>query len=92
VDGHADSVTPALRASAAATNLSVSARRIRQLIGSVAFERLSHFPIPYNTRGIEHRDLPTQHAAGWPHLLARLSIGARSDDLGPDPFAATGDG
>jgi uncharacterized protein YndB with AHSA1/START domain len=56
-------------------------------------------PIRGGTRvSVEHRDLPpkdaAQHAAGWPHFLARLSIAARGDDPGPDPFAtaARGDG
>jgi len=49
-------------------------------------------PIPGGTRvSVEHRDLPpddaAQHAAGWPHFLARLSVAARGDDPGPDPFA-----
>jgi uncharacterized protein YndB with AHSA1/START domain len=49
-------------------------------------------PIPDGTRvTVEHRDLPAddaaQHAAGWPHFLARLSIATRSDDPGPDTFA-----
>jgi uncharacterized protein YndB with AHSA1/START domain len=55
--------------------------------------------IPGGTRvSVEHRDLPpddaAQHAAGWPHFLARLSVAARGDDPGPDPFATvtTGDG
>jgi uncharacterized protein YndB with AHSA1/START domain len=56
-------------------------------------------PIPDGTRvTVEHRDLPpedaAQHAAGWPHFLARLSTAARGDDAGPDPFAGatTGNG
>jgi uncharacterized protein YndB with AHSA1/START domain len=56
-------------------------------------------PIPSGTRvSVEHRELPpddaAQHAAGWPHYLARLSVAARGDDPGPDPFAtaATGNG
>lgn len=56
-------------------------------------------PIPGGTRvSVEHRDLPpddaAQHAAGWPHFLARLSVAARGDDPGPDPFATatTGNG
>lgn len=40
---------------------------------------------------IEHRDLPPEeaakHAVGWPHFLARLTIGAVGRDPGPDPFA-----
>jgi hypothetical protein len=49
-------------------------------------------PIPEGTRvTIEHRDLPpgqaTQHAAGWPHFLARLTTAATGHDPGPDPFA-----
>jgi hypothetical protein len=42
---------------------------------------------------VEHRDLPpgeaAQHAAGWPHFLARLTATATGRDPGPDPFAQT---
>jgi uncharacterized protein YndB with AHSA1/START domain len=54
-------------------------------------------PIPDGTRvTVEHRDLPldeaAQHATGWPHFLARLSIAARGGDPGPDPFVTATDG
>jgi uncharacterized protein YndB with AHSA1/START domain len=50
-------------------------------------------PIAGGTRvSIEHRGLPpeeaAQHAAGWPHFLARLSIACRAGDPGPDAFAS----
>jgi uncharacterized protein YndB with AHSA1/START domain len=49
-------------------------------------------PIPAGTRvTVEHRDLPpdqaAQHATGWPHFLNRLTIAARGQHPGPDPFA-----
>jgi len=40
---------------------------------------------------VEHRNLPpdqaAQHAIGWPHFLNRLTLAARGDDPGSDPFA-----
>jgi uncharacterized protein YndB with AHSA1/START domain len=49
-------------------------------------------PIPDGTRvTVEHRDLPPeearQHAVGWSHFLARLTVAATGRDPGPDPFA-----
>jgi uncharacterized protein YndB with AHSA1/START domain len=48
---------------------------------------------------VEHRDLPEvearQHAAGWPHFLARLVVAGSGGDPGPDPWATSppaGDG
>src|SRR5262249_2649938 len=48
-------------------------------------------PTPHGTRvTVEHRDLPpeqaAQHAAGWPHFLARLTAAAAGHDPGPDPL------
>jgi uncharacterized protein YndB with AHSA1/START domain len=41
---------------------------------------------------VVHRDLPgaeaAQHAAGWPHFLARLAIAAAGGDPGRDPLSA----
>ena len=49
-------------------------------------------PTPDGTRvTVEHRNLPSeeaaQHAVGWPHFLARLTVAATGHDPGPDPFA-----
>jgi uncharacterized protein YndB with AHSA1/START domain len=49
-------------------------------------------PTPDGTRvTVEHRDLPpeqaAQHAVGWAHFLARLTVAATGHNPGPDPFA-----
>jgi uncharacterized protein YndB with AHSA1/START domain len=39
---------------------------------------------------LEHSGLvraeASKHAVGWPHFVARLSVAARGDDPGPDPW------
>jgi uncharacterized protein YndB with AHSA1/START domain len=49
-------------------------------------------PVPGGTRvTVEHHDLPAQeraeHATGWPHFLARLTVAAAGGNPGLDPYA-----
>lgn len=50
--------------------------------GEETIVRLAHIGLPSETS----RD---QHAAGWQHYLARLTVAGGGGDPGPDPLAAT---
>ncbi|HEY5985262.1 MAG TPA: SRPBCC domain-containing protein, partial [Streptosporangiaceae bacterium] len=91
--GHAPASTTSSRTGASCASSYYYAGSGRLPPGSSTVE-ITFTATPEGTRvTVEHRDLPpdetAQHAVGWPHFLARLSVAATGHDPGSDPFAHT---